>query len=87
MRVIVCSCHEPIEMRGKSLIHLEDIHRHMRCVDKYGDRPERDAAILIGTLIGNTAFDLTYLLASSYEFQKMPSVSLVYWLFLACGIK
>ncbi|XP_028039276.1 leucine-rich repeat neuronal protein 3-like [Bombyx mandarina] len=45
-------CHEPIEMRGYTLKHLNEIHRHMRCVDKYGNRPERDGAILLGTLIG-----------------------------------
>ncbi|XP_072948626.1 tsukushi-like [Epargyreus clarus] len=45
-------CTEPIEMRGYTMKHLHDIHRTMRCVDKYGNRPERDGAILMGTLIG-----------------------------------
>ncbi|XP_026322617.1 leucine-rich repeat neuronal protein 1-like [Hyposmocoma kahamanoa] len=45
-------CHEPIEMRPFTMKHLHDIHRTMRCVDKYGHRPERDGAILMGTLIG-----------------------------------
>ncbi|XP_073965148.1 uncharacterized protein, partial [Choristoneura fumiferana] len=45
-------CQEPIEMRGYTMKHLHDIHRTMRCVDKYGNRPERDGAILLGTLIG-----------------------------------
>ncbi|KAG7295506.1 hypothetical protein JYU34_021713 [Plutella xylostella] len=45
-------CQEPIEMRGKTMKHLHDIHRTMRCVDKYGNRPERDGAILMGCLIG-----------------------------------
>ncbi|KAI5640071.1 leucine rich repeat domain-containing protein [Phthorimaea operculella] len=45
-------CQEPIEMREKTMKHLHDIHRKMRCVDKYGNRPERDGAILMGTLIG-----------------------------------
>ncbi|KAL4711237.1 hypothetical protein ACJJTC_019078 [Scirpophaga incertulas] len=45
-------CQEPIEMRGYTMKHLNDIHRTMRCVDKYGHRPERDGAILLGTLIG-----------------------------------
>lgn len=45
-------CQEPIEMRGYTMKHLHDIHRTMRCVDKYGHRPERDGAILLGLLIG-----------------------------------
>ncbi|CAF4888198.1 unnamed protein product [Pieris macdunnoughi] len=45
-------CQEPIEMRGYTMKHLHDIHRTMRCVDKYGHRPERDGALLLGTLIG-----------------------------------
>ncbi|KAL0809227.1 hypothetical protein ABMA28_011446 [Loxostege sticticalis] len=45
-------CNEPIEMRGYTMQHLHNIHRHMRCVDKYGNRPEKDGAILLGTLIG-----------------------------------
>ncbi|XP_075988800.1 toll-like receptor 3 [Anticarsia gemmatalis] len=45
-------CQEPIEMRGYTMKHLHDIHRTMRCVDKYGNRPERDGAILLGLLIG-----------------------------------
>ncbi|KAG6443873.1 hypothetical protein O3G_MSEX003089 [Manduca sexta] len=50
-------CQEPIEMRGYTMKHLHDIHRHMRCVDKYGHRPERDGAILLGTLIGKTILE------------------------------
>lgn len=34
------------------MVHLEEIHNHMRCSDSYGNRPERDAALLVGTLIG-----------------------------------
>ncbi|XP_045538461.1 leucine-rich repeat neuronal protein 2-like isoform X2 [Papilio machaon] len=45
-------CNEPIEMRGYTMKHLNDIHRTMRCVDKYGHRPEKDGAMLLGTLIG-----------------------------------
>ncbi|CAH2235407.1 jg13266 [Pararge aegeria aegeria] len=45
-------CEEPIEMKGYTMKHLHDIHRTMRCVDKYGNRPEKDGAILLGTLIG-----------------------------------
>lgn len=50
------SCQEPIEMRGYTMKHLHDIHRTMRCVDKYGHRPEKDGAILLGTLIGKSHF-------------------------------
>ncbi|XP_050678439.1 leucine-rich repeat neuronal protein 3-like isoform X2 [Leptidea sinapis] len=45
-------CQEPPEMKGYTMKHLHDIHRTMRCVDKYGNRPERDGSILLGTLIG-----------------------------------
>ncbi|XP_063632622.1 leucine-rich repeat neuronal protein 3-like [Cydia splendana] len=45
-------CQEPIEMRGLTMKQLHDKKSHMRCVDKYGNRPERDGAILLGTLIG-----------------------------------
>uniref|UniRef100_A0A2H1WHS9 SFRICE_013882 n=1 Tax=Spodoptera frugiperda TaxID=7108 RepID=A0A2H1WHS9_SPOFR len=45
-------CQEPIEMRGHTMKDLHDSHRTMRCVDKYGHRPEKDGAILLGTLIG-----------------------------------
>ncbi|GAB0099529.1 Leucine-rich repeat [Sergentomyia squamirostris] len=43
-------CHYPIEMRGKKLVDLENTQ--LRCVDKYGHRPERDGVILMGMLIG-----------------------------------
>ncbi|XP_060809017.1 leucine-rich repeat neuronal protein 3 [Amyelois transitella] len=46
------SCQEPIEMRGYNMKHLHEVHRDMRCLDKYGHRPEKDGAILLGTLIG-----------------------------------
>ncbi|XP_048004216.1 uncharacterized protein LOC125240358 [Leguminivora glycinivorella] len=45
-------CQEPIEMKGLTMKQLHDKKSHMRCVDKYGNRPERDGAILLGTLIG-----------------------------------
>lgn len=44
-------CDIPIEMHGYTMRHLHDTHRTMRCVDKYGNRPERDGAILLATLI------------------------------------
>ncbi|CAB3257480.1 unnamed protein product [Arctia plantaginis] len=45
-------CHEPVEMKAYTMKHLHDTRRTMRCVDKYGNRPERDGAILLGLLIG-----------------------------------
>ncbi|KOB66493.1 Leucine-rich transmembrane protein [Operophtera brumata] len=33
-------------------MELHEYHRKMRCLDKYGHRPERDGSILLGTLIG-----------------------------------
>lgn len=44
------TCATPPEHAGKNLISLT--HRHLRCLDMYGARPERDATILIGVLIG-----------------------------------
>uniref|UniRef100_A0A6M2DWJ4 Putative leucine-rich repeat neuronal protein 3 n=1 Tax=Xenopsylla cheopis TaxID=163159 RepID=A0A6M2DWJ4_XENCH len=45
-------CAEPPEMRGETLITIEEKHSEMRCLDKYGNRPERDGALLIGILVG-----------------------------------
>ncbi|XP_059622322.1 leucine-rich repeat-containing protein 15-like [Phlebotomus argentipes] len=43
-------CEHPIEMRGTKMIDLENTQ--LRCVDKYGHRPEHDGVILMGMLIG-----------------------------------
>lgn len=43
-------CTAPPEHAGKNLTSLS--HRILRCLDRYGARPERDAAILVGILIG-----------------------------------
>lgn len=45
-------CTEPIEMRGKNLTDLSHKNVKMRCVDRYGYRPERDGSVLVGVLIG-----------------------------------
>lgn len=39
-------------MSGISIIDLDHRHYHMRCLDFYNDRPERDGVLLIGILIG-----------------------------------
>lgn len=39
-------------MRGQSLHSLEVRHYHMRCLDRLGNHPERDAPILVGVLVG-----------------------------------
>ncbi|XP_012281030.1 leucine-rich repeat neuronal protein 3 [Orussus abietinus] len=44
------SCSSPPEHKGKNLTSL--VHRHLRCLDLYNARPEKDATILIGILIG-----------------------------------
>ncbi|EZA58169.1 hypothetical protein DMN91_011706 [Ooceraea biroi] len=44
------TCSAPPEHAGKTLISLAD--RHLRCLDIYNARPEKDAAILVGVLIG-----------------------------------
>lgn len=45
-------CHEPVEMKGQTLLDLEQRNYHMRCLDKYGHQPEKDALLLVGVLIG-----------------------------------
>ncbi|XP_012056986.1 PREDICTED: leucine-rich repeat neuronal protein 2-like [Atta cephalotes] len=44
------TCSAPPEHAGKKLASLAD--RHLRCLDLYNARPEKDAAILVGVLIG-----------------------------------
>ncbi|XP_011877507.1 PREDICTED: leucine-rich repeat neuronal protein 2-like [Vollenhovia emeryi] len=44
------TCSAPPEHEGKKLVSLAD--RHLRCLDLWGARPEKDAAILVGVLIG-----------------------------------
>lgn len=43
-------CAAPPEHVGKNLTSLEKWN--LRCLDLYGARPERDAAVLVGILIG-----------------------------------
>lgn len=43
-------CSSPPEHAGKNLTSLAK--RKLRCKDLYGARPERDAAILVGIMIG-----------------------------------
>lgn len=45
-------CASPIEMKDLPLADLADHHSHMRCLDLYNNRPERDGKVLIGILIG-----------------------------------
>ncbi|KYQ59047.1 Leucine-rich repeat neuronal protein 2 [Trachymyrmex zeteki] len=44
------TCSSPPEHAGKKLASLAD--RQLRCLDLYNARPEKDAAILVGMLIG-----------------------------------
>ncbi|XP_016844809.1 leucine-rich repeat-containing protein 4B isoform X2 [Nasonia vitripennis] len=44
------TCASPIEHQNKSLAELAG--RQLRCQDMYGARPERDAAVLVGMLVG-----------------------------------
>ncbi|XP_012233479.1 leucine-rich repeat neuronal protein 2 [Linepithema humile] len=44
------TCSAPPELAEEELISLTD--RHLRCLDLYDARPEKDAAILVGVLIG-----------------------------------
>ena len=58
----ISRCQEPIEMRGYTMKHLHDIHRNMRCLDKYGNRPEKDGAMLLGALIGKEISKIIFLI-------------------------
>lgn len=49
-RINDLTCFAPPEHAGKKLASLAD--RHLRCLDMYNARPEKDAAILVGVLIG-----------------------------------
>ncbi|KZC10349.1 PREDICTED: leucine-rich repeat neuronal protein 3-like [Dufourea novaeangliae] len=44
------TCSAPTEHAGKNLSSLA--HRKLRCLDVYGAKPEKDATILVGVLIG-----------------------------------
>ncbi|VVC27839.1 Hypothetical protein CINCED_3A010861 [Cinara cedri] len=46
------TCQKPIEMSGISIFDLDHRNYHMRCLDFYNNRPERDGILLIGILIG-----------------------------------
>lgn len=45
-------CGAPIEMKGHTFYKEHMGNKSMRCLDRYGNRPERDGTILIGVLIG-----------------------------------
>lgn len=47
-------CAAPIEMEGQSFYNLSKAKREMRCLDLFGNRPERDGTILVGILAGKT---------------------------------
>ncbi|XP_058805913.1 leucine-rich repeat neuronal protein 1 [Phymastichus coffea] len=44
------TCSAPPEHRNRTLMSLSN--RKLRCLDYYGARPERDAAVLVGMLLG-----------------------------------
>lgn len=46
------SCNEPAPMVGRSLKELSETDYEIRCLDKYGAHPERDASLLIALFIG-----------------------------------
>lgn len=45
-------CDEPIELVGEELVALKEHETKMRCLDVYGNRPERDGPYLVGILMG-----------------------------------
>lgn len=44
-------CTEPVEMKGQSFSELSERGSHMRCLDLYGNQPDRDDVILIIVVI------------------------------------
>jgi len=46
-------CGAPVEMIAFTFQQLYEEHYTMRCLDKYGAEPDKDAALLIGVLAGN----------------------------------
>ena len=51
---LVFRCGAPIEMEGQTLYDIHKKKSIMRCLDIYGNRPERDGAILVGLFIGKS---------------------------------
>lgn len=47
---LLCRCASPIEMADIPFTNLED--HSLRCLDLYGHRPETDASIVVGILVG-----------------------------------
>lgn len=45
-------CNVPVELVGQELVELKEHGTKMRCLDKYGNRPERDGPYLVGILVG-----------------------------------
>lgn len=45
-------CASPKQMAGVSMVDLEHKKSDMRCLDRYGNNPQNDGALLIGLLIG-----------------------------------
>ncbi|XP_074041949.1 CD180 antigen isoform X2 [Leptinotarsa decemlineata] len=45
-------CAAPIEMKSFSFYNLYEKKSHLRCLDLYGARPERDGPMLVGILAG-----------------------------------
>lgn len=43
-------CEQPVEMKGKSFEELQNAD--VRCLDVYGNHPEKDAVMLVGILAG-----------------------------------
>ena len=73
-------------MKGYTMKHLHEIHRTMRCVDKYGHRPEKDGAILLGTLIGKGYFRFIQLQSGRRYLTIFPIPKKVQFI-LARGLK
>ena len=45
-------CGSPAEMKDAKMVDIERKHLHMRCLDRFGNRPEHDGLLLINLLIG-----------------------------------
>ncbi|KAF7286630.1 hypothetical protein GWI33_004663 [Rhynchophorus ferrugineus] len=62
-------CGAPVEMQGDLFVDLHARQYKMRCLDIYGARPETDAMLLVGVLLG-VLIGLPVILFIIYAYQR-----------------
>lgn len=78
-------CAAPIEMEHQTLYDIYQMKSVMRCLDLYGNRPEKDGAILIGILIGkivNTISQFKLLHHSNFRHFNRHTFSIICLIFV-----